>query len=223
MKTVLRSFLLAAAVLAVPTLASAQTTIQGQIIIQEAQPQQQTVAPQAQVYAQPQPQSVYVAPTAPAGVQCPPDTIAQPDRFGRTVCMREVTRHRVSGGLLGGGIGMFVGGWVLSGITGLVVGVAGAVSSTSWATGSAGDFITWSWIPILGPWANMAMMWRDADPGFYAWLAFEGLLQAGGLTMLIFGAIGEDVTDYEPIAGVDLHLRPILGMTTQGIEATLNF
>lgn len=220
-----RSLLLAAFVVGVPALASAQTTVQGQIIIQEAQPSQQPVVTQ-QAYP---PQSAYVAPQP---VVCPEGTFSQVDAYGRTVCMQEIHRHRVSGGLLGGGIGLFVGGWVVTGFSGLVVGVFGAtgcaisssISSGScvWTSDSASNFLTFSWIPLIGPWVSMGYMWPGADAGMYAWIAIEGLIQAGGLTMLIFGALGEDYVDYQPIAGVDFHVRPMFG-TTNGVEATLHF
>jgi hypothetical protein len=224
---------------ALPVLASAQTTVQGQIIIQEATPSTATPPPpQAQVYVAPpptaSPQSVYVTPSAPGQMQCPAGSIAQVDRFGRPVCMMETTHHRISGGLLGGGIGLLAGGWVLTWVSGLVVGVGGAVgcglsssfSSTScgWTSSGVNSFFDWGWVPLLGPWVQMGYLWNNADAGMYAWLGFEGLLQAGGLLMLIFGAIGSDVTEYQPVApGYAFRVSPMLGATTQGLSAELRF
>jgi len=223
--------------LALPSVAFAQTTVQGQIIIQEATPPPTTATPpppQAQVYVAPPstaPQSVYVTPSAPATAQCPAGSIAQVDRFGRPVCMMETTHHRISGGLLGGGIGMLAGGWVLTWISGLVVGIGGAVGcglSTSscggWSSSGVNGFFDWGWVPLLGPWVQMGYLWNNADGGIYAWLGFEGLLQAGGLVMIIFGALGSDVTEYQPVApGYAFRVRPMLSTTTQGLTAELTF
>lgn len=214
-----------------PSSASAQTTVQGQIIIQEAQPSTTTAAPppQAQAYGVPVAQDVYVQPQMPAQPQCPMGSAMGVDSRGRPGCVVEVTRHRVIGGLLGGGIGLLVGGWVISGVFGTIATVGGAVgcalaSGCSWTTsGYSSAFLDWGWVPILGPWVQMGYLWENADGGMYAWLAVEALLQAGGLTMLIFGALGEDVTQFEPAQGYVLNFRPIVSPTVQGVSAQLTF
>ena len=209
-------------VLLAPSLASAQT-IQGQIIITEVPPSGPAVPPG---YA-PQPQ-VIVAPQAAPQIQyqqqmaCPPGSTLSPDRWGRPACMAEVTRHHVIGGLLGGGIGLFAGGYLASVITTVVSGVIGAFSGTS-SGSDLNSYFTWGYIPLLGPWVQLGYVPGYADGGLYAWLAIEGLMQSGGLVMLIFGAIGEDYTDFQPIAGLDVHLAPIMSASTQGLSATLTF
>lgn len=40
--------------------------------------------------------------------------------------------------------------------------------------------------------------------------------------MIAFGAMGEDVMEWRPIAGLDLQVRPMLG-ETNGAVATLHF
>lgn len=205
-----------------PALASAQT-IQGQIIIQEASPQQTTMAPPPSGYIVAAPA---VAPTQP---QCPVGSTLMPNRFGQMSCMSQVQRHRVNGGLLGAGIGLLAGGWVLEIVSTLVTTVGGVIGCSvgagcDWIT--SGRFNTYSWsgyVPVIGPYIQMATLWNNADPGMYAWLLIEGLLQAGGLTMLIFGALGEDEMVWEPIAGLDVQFAPMLSATTQGMSATARF
>jgi hypothetical protein len=203
--------------------ASAQTTIQGQIMIQEAGPTT-TVAPP------PAPQaSAYVVSAPPPSSACPEGSQLMPNRHGQMTCMAEMERHHVIGGLLGGGIGLLAGGWLVEIISTLVTTIGGAVSCAasfgcSWAT--SGNFSTYSWsgyVPLIGPWIQMGTLWNNADGGMYAWLAVEGLLQAGGLTMLIFGALGEDVMEWQPIAGLDLQLAPALSATSQGLAVTGRF
>ena len=227
--------LVVASLFVAPSPAAAQTTIQGQIIIQEATPSTTTAPPpQAQVYAEPPPtaapQSAYVSPSGPAQTGgCPVGSVVQMDRYGRPMCMIETTRHRVSGGLLGAGIGILVGGWALEIVSSLVVGVGGVVgcafgSSRCWgASSDASAFFNWGFVPLIGPWVEMGYLWPNADGGIYAWLAIEGLLQAGGLVMLIFGALGSDVTDYEPAPGYAFHVRPMITASTTGLSAELTF
>ncbi len=216
-----------------PSIAAAQTTVQGQIIIQEVPSTSAAPPPpQAQVYVTtptPQPQSVYVTPSAPAQPQCPAGSQLQVDAYGRATCMVETTRHHISGGLLGGGIGLLAGGWLLTWVTGTIVVVGGAVGcglggGCSWTSdGSASAFFNWSWVPVLGPWVEMGYLWPNADVGMFAWLAVEGLIQAGGLVMLIFGAIGEDSVVLEPAPGYALRVSPMVTASAQGLSAELTF
>lgn len=213
----------------VSSVASAQT-VQGQIIIQEVQPTTTSAPPpQAQVYASPPTDSVYVTPAAPQQMTCPADAQLRVDEYGRQVCMQEVPRHHISGGLLGGGIGLLAGGWLISWISGTVVVVGGAVGcgiggGCAWTAGGASSaFFNWSWVPIIGPFVQMGYTWENADAGIYAWLAFEGLLQAGGLVMLIFGALGEETIEYQPVPGYALRVMPMVSASTQGISAELRF
>jgi hypothetical protein len=213
-----------AALFAVPSLASAQATLQGQIIITEVQPTGPTVPPG---YA-PQ-QQVMVAPqvVAPQQMACPPGTTLMPDRYGQPACMEQYMRHRIHGGLLGGGIGLFAGGYVASILTTAVSGLIGAFNVAFGTSGySASDlntYFTFGYVPIIGPFVQLGFAPPNTDGGLYAWLVVEGLMQMGGLTMLIFGAIGEEYLDYRPIAGVEVQLRPMLSASTQGMSATVTF
>jgi hypothetical protein len=212
----------------VPSIASAQTTVQGQIIIQEQTPTTSTAPPpQAQAYGQP----VMVTPTPPMATppqpQCPAGSVMQVDAYGRPQCMVETTRHRVSGGLLGGGIGLFAGFWVASIVTGLVEGVAlsfGCAFSSGCSAGSPGDVIAWGFVPLIGPLVQLAYFPGVTDSGLYAWHIVESAVQIGGLVMLIFGAIGEDVTELTPVgATYAMHLRPIATPTTAGLSFDVTF
>jgi hypothetical protein len=61
-----------------------------------------------------------------------------------------------------------------------------------------------------------------ADTSLYVVLALEALAQAGGIVMIVFGVMGEDVMEWRPIADLDLRVRPMLG-ETNGAVATLRF
>ncbi|GAB4111935.1 MAG: hypothetical protein OHK0013_48030 [Sandaracinaceae bacterium] len=229
---------LALSALSVTTPASAQVVVQGEIVAQpspqgEGQVQGQVVIQDANpqtVYAQPtvpdgyaaQPQGYAVAPQ-PIAPACPPPAQMMPDRWGRQRCMQEVTAHRVSGGLIGGGAGIFAGGYVLQVFVTLFSGIVGAFdTSGAYTADQLSNYVNWGFVPVLGPWVQMGFAPPFADGSLYAFLALEALMQAGGITMMVFGFIGEDVTEWRPIAGVDLEVRPMLGHA-QGLTATFTF
>lgn len=198
-----------------------QVQVQGQVIIQDATPQT--------VYAQPEPYGGAAVPDAyvqaqPIGAQCPPDARLMPNRWGQPVCMREEVRHRISGGLVGGGLGIFAGGYVFEIFTTIFSGLIGAFDTArpDYTAEQLSNYVSWGFVPVLGPWVQMAFVPPFADGSLYAILAIEGLMQAGGITMAVFGFIGEDTTEWRPIAGVDLRVRPMLG-SAQGLEARLTF
>jgi hypothetical protein len=205
-----------------PEVASAQTTVQGQIIIQEAPPSTSVApAPQAQVYAQP----VMVAPQQQPQMQCPVGSTLAVDAYGRPQCMMETTRHRVIGGLLGGGIGLLAGGWVLSIVTGLVESVALAFGCAfgGCSSGDSSSVLGWGFVPLIGSLVQLAYFPGSADTGLYAWHITESVLQIGGLIMLIFGAIGEETTEMTPVQGYALNVQPIVTGSSAGLAATLTF
>jgi hypothetical protein len=198
-----------------------QVQVQGQVIIQDATPQT--------VYAQPEPYGAaavpdgYVVAQQPVAPQCPPGAQLMPNRWGQPVCMREEVRHRVSGALIGGGAGIFAGGYVFEIFTTIFSGIVGAFSTgPDYTADQLSTYINWGFVPVLGPWVQMGFVPPFADGSLYAILAIEGLMQAGGITMMVFGFIGEDVAEWRPIAGVDLRVSPMLG-SAQGLEARLTF
>jgi hypothetical protein len=194
--------------------------VQGQVVIQDATPQTAYTQPTVpEGYAQSQGYVVQPQPIA----TCPAPAQLMPDRWGRQRCMREVTARRVSGGLVGGGAGVFGGGYVLQVFVTLFSGVVGAFSTgPDYTSEQLSNYVSWGFVPVLGPWVQMAFAPPFADASLYAVLALEGLLQAGGITMMVFGFIGSDVTEWRPISSVDLEVRPMLGHA-QGLTATLRF
>lgn len=203
----------------------AQGQVQGQIVVQgqgSAYVQQPYVDPNGQtVYVDPNAQSAYAQPMMP---QCPPPAQLMPNRWGQQQCMQQVTTTRVSGGLLGGGIGLLAGGYVLEVFVTLFTGIVGAFDTSGTYSASAlENYVTFGFIPLIGPWVQMGFAPPFADASLYAVLALEGLAQAGGLVMIIFGAMGQEVTEWRPIAGLDLRVAPVLGMSTQGLSAQLSF
>jgi hypothetical protein len=186
-----------------PTFAAAQTT--GVIIT----PTYTTGTPAPQPYVQ-----APVVSYAPAyGMQCPDGSAPQPDRRGIIRCMHLVNGHRVTWGLAGAGIGLLAGGWVIEILT-------TAFSSIDSHFGTRADYVGWGYVPLVGPWIQMT----DVPPGtlssYYVWLGFEGLLQDAGLILMIFGLVGEDYEEYQPIAAGDVRVRPIFSASTQGIAVT---
>lgn len=201
-----------------PSVAAAQG-----VVIQE---ESTTPAP---ILGTPAEASVYVtADPVVAQPSCPMGTSMLIDSYGRTTCVQEVTRHRAIGGLLGGGIGLLVGGYVLSWITGLVEGLAFTfhacfASSGCVAAGDSGAVIGWGFVPLIGSLVELAYFPPNVDAGVYAWNIVESALEIGGLIMLIFGAIGEDVTETVPAGGFAFHMQPMITGTAQGLGATLTF
>ncbi|MBX7192707.1 MAG: hypothetical protein K1X94_11645 [Sandaracinaceae bacterium] len=209
--------------------ASAQVVIQGEVTAQPDQGQVQgnvvvtqtpppayggyTDAPAGGYAVQPQ----QVAPQCPAGAQM------MPNRWGQPVCMHEVTSHRVSGGLLGGGIGLLAGGYVLEVFVTLFSGIVGAFSTgPDYTAEQLNNYVTFGFIPVIGPWVQLGFAPPFADTSLYAVLVLEALAQAGGIVMIVFGVMGEDVTEWRPVAGLDLRVRPMLGQTN-GLSAELRF
>jgi hypothetical protein len=141
--------------------------------------------------------------------------------------MMETTHHRVIGGLLGGGIGLLAGGWALSIVTGLVESVAlafgCAISSGVCSAGDPSAVLGWGFVPLIGPLVELAYFPGSTDSGLYAWHIVESAIQIGGLIMLIFGAIGEEVTEMQPIQGYALNISPMITSSTTGLAATLSF
>lgn len=212
--------------------ASAQVIIQGEVT---AQPVPQGTQVQGNVVIQgttpPGYGSSYVDPNAgyaqPMQVQpqmqCPAGAQLMPNRWGQPQCMQQVPVHRMSGGLLGGGIGLLAGGYVVEIFTTLFTGILGAFSTgPEYSAESLNAYVSWGFVPVLGPFVQMGYAPPFADTGLYVVLALEGLAQIGGIVMIVFGVIGEDALEWRPIAGLDLQVRPMLGQTN-GVMADLRF
>jgi hypothetical protein len=209
--------------------ASAQVVIQGEVTAQPAgggaQVQGNVVvqgAPPAAYGGYADPNAAYVQ-AQPMQPQCPPPAQLMPNRWGQSVCMQQVQTHRVSGGLLGGGIGLLAGGYVVQVFTTLFTGIVGAFSTgPDYSVDALNNYVTFGFIPVIGPWVQMGYAPPFADTSLYVVLALEALAQAGGIVMIVFGVMGEDVMEWRPIADLDLRVRPMLG-ETNGAVATLRF
>lgn len=163
--------MLAAIVLAVATMAPAITqaqTVSGQIYV-GTQPQQQPVYVQQQpVYQQPYQQPYQQQPR---------------------------TEERAHVGLIVGGAVMFGVSWL---VHGALISPFGGWSLDFGYDPQWESFRYAGLIPLAGPWIQMALKPGSLnDDGWGTYLIIDGLLQAGGLTMLILGAtITETVTVY---------------------------
>ena len=127
--------------------------------------------------------------------------------------------HRMNRGLaIAGGV-MFGGAWVVN-ILGSGLGVLAIFTSSTAGGLSSGDTFGASFIPVIGPliFAGVAF----SRPG--SWEVFGGIgildaaIQAAGLTMLIFGIIGEDV-EVNARAENDLWVLPYASSQGAGLTA----
>lgn len=111
-------------------------------------------------------------------------------------------------------LGLIIAGPIVLGVSWLAtIGVTAGLDAD-------GDLIGMSAIPIGGPWAMIA---DDRTSEYTAALAVSGILQAGGLTMLILGvAIQRDVVVGQR-APIELEMRPLAGPRTAGFAAAGRF
>lgn len=157
---------------------------------------------------------VAVAPAPPA---CPPELVCQMGPDGRLHGYRTVTRHHVNGGLLGGGIGMFAGAYVLN-IFGTLLGTL-AISVSS--GGDPGSYLGWGFVPIVGPIAQM--FYVGGNDWMIPILAVIEAVEVGGLIMAIFGQIGSEEEELEMVTGVDWRVMPYASPDGAGLGASLRF
>lgn len=169
------------------------------------------------------PPPAYGTPTPPPMTYAPPvptctpsaDIVCQPGPDGMMHTYRRTTTHRVNGGLLGGGIGMFVGAYALN-IVGSLLGLLAISFDT---TAQPGNYIGFAFVPIVGPIAQMFFI------GGNEWqipiLAIIEALEIGGLLMAIFGQIGSDEESLELVAG--LEVLPWASHDGAGALATVRF
>jgi len=158
---------------------------------QYGQPQQQYVQPQ---YAQPQPQFVQ----APGQVQ--PRT--------------EQRSH----------VGMIVGGTVVLGVSWLLHGAL--ISPLAGWSADRGYQLEWEsfrylgLVPVLGPWIQLAIKPSGlSDDSWGPYLVVNGILQAGGLALLIVGA---SVRETDTVYGSRENGGPYVavGATGNGLQLT---
>lgn len=121
-------------------------------------------------------------------------------------------RTKVRGGLIGGGAGMLGGLWLISVIT-------GAIMSTAYeATGNDGDMYVPMFAPVLGPFITMGTAARDLSGVSNAFLALDGIVQTGGLAMIILGVALPKQELVRDTAGVPaLTIAPKVGAGSFGL------
>lgn len=113
------------------------------------------------------------------------------------------TEERVHVGLIVAGAVMFGVSWLLHAL--LISPLAGcSLSSSSGCSSTWEDFRWTGALPLVGPWIQLGIKPGGlGNDGWGPYLIIDGLLQAGGLTMLILGAtITETVTVYGDNEGV---------------------
>ena len=126
------------------------------------------------------------------------------------------------GGVIGGGIGLLAGGYVanivISGIGAIFIAAGDAITEEDTI---ADEFFYSSLVPVLGPWIQLGIMQSYGYEGWAPWMIINGVLQAGGLTMIILGAtLTTRVAVHADLGnGVELAFTPAL----TGGRATLTF
>jgi hypothetical protein len=131
-----------------------------------------------------------------------------------------VETRRMIGLIVAGGITLgasWVGNILVSAFAGV-----GSVDEELWE-----PFRGYGLIPVVGPWVQLATKPTPYDQDSWGgWLIGNGLLQAGGLTMLILGiAIPVETTVYSeggPGEGLEMALLPQLG-STNGLQLVGHF
>jgi hypothetical protein len=130
--------------------------------------------------------------TCPAGLEC------HPDRAGVIHAFRRTETHRMQSGLIIAGSVMLGAAWAVN-IVGSVFGsLALAVDTTSGTR--AGDYLGWSFVPLVGP---IAQMFQLGDEHWaITILALIEAVEVVGVVLAALGTVGEDVVVLEPVAGL---------------------
>ncbi len=165
-------------------------------------PPDATVATTAEVPPAPATTTVTgAAPTTSASAFAPPPEPVRPARPQRE------HRDRTPLALTIAGAAMLGGGWVLNFFGGVFSGVCLGCSSSAvdrWDT-----FRAVSFIPVVGPWVQIAIL-PDTSNWWPLWLVIDGLLQTAGLVMLIAGIslLGNDDEPAAPTIALLPSLAP---------------
>jgi hypothetical protein len=154
----------------------------------EAQPQQPY--PQQPYQAQPYPGQPYQPQPYPGQPYQPQPYYPQQPGYGTAPqgTVKYVNRPRT--GLIVAGAVVLGAGWLTSVLASSLIATTNYNSSSYYA--SSLDY-SYSWpllIPVVGPWIQMSYTGNGSGAGLAnIALAFDGLVQAGGLAMLIAGAV----------------------------------
>jgi hypothetical protein len=173
------------------------TTASGVVVVQAPPPQQVQYAPVVQ-YQQPYAQPVYAEPA--------------PRRRGGPNL-----------GLIISGAVMLGVGWIANFLVGLPAG------DDPFHSGAEPEWQTFrytSFIPIAGPWVQIAVKPTEFDSDYWGmWLIIDGLLQAAGFTMLIAG-IATSTSESDETAdagGVELMIVPSVSPGHAGLSLAGRF
>lgn len=111
-------------------------------------------------------------------------------------------------------LGLIIAGPILLGVTWLTtIGVTAGLDSD-------GDIIGYSAIPIAGPWVMMA---DDRTSDYTAPIAVSGVLQLGGLAMLIIGVSVKRDVPIEHGDPIELELTPVASPNLAGLALSGRF
>lgn len=167
-----------------------------------------------------------VATPPPATAQVP-GAIALPPGYGGVAPPPqpiETTRSRAQWRVVIPGAIMLGVGWIFNWLGAIPLGVGHSFGGSGF---NFERYFGWSFVPVLGPWANAAAFEPDREPGSFAYHLVLGLVQATGLLMAILGTvITEEVTvtryalDDE---GRELELTPLASPQLAGAAARLSF
>jgi hypothetical protein len=128
--------------------------------------------------------------------------------------------------MIGPGIGMLAGGWLGNWLLG-IGGVVTLSLSYSYSAAQRGDYLGWSFVPVVGPWVNLTYFDGNRDPGYVVFHTLFGVLQGGGLLLCILGTVlREEIVEVRYVLGDDadgptLSVLPYVHETGGGLLATV--
>lgn len=164
--------------------------------------QPQPYAQPGQPYVQPQPGTYYAPPPAPAYYAPPPRTIVRYDLRPRY-------------GLIAGGASILGVAWLSTALAGLIVSAANDICTIE--SGSTCTNAAWPlFLPVLGPFIELAYVQGPGTSTVRGLLVFDGILQAGGLAMIIAGAVAKKP---RPVYASSVQVAPLTVGSGAGLMA----
>lgn len=105
--------------------------------------------------------------------------------------------------------GLIIGGAVVLGVSWSMTALAGALVSDYCSSSIGCSDAVWPlYLPVLGPWVQMGYLHGAGTNTGRVMLAFDGLVQAGGLAMLIAGAVAKKRVGVYALGPVKMQLSP---------------
>ena len=164
-----------------------------------------------------QPQPYQGQPYQPQAGQQPYYPQQQPNyNLAPSTTVRYVSRPRV-GLIIGGAVTLGVA-WSLSALGAAYAGNNCGYDYYGYSSGGCYDRVWPLFIPVVGPWIQMGF---GNDATTTAYLAFDGLVQAGGLAMIIAGAVTR--TKVAVYAKNGLQVNPLLASGGTGLLVSGRF